>query len=133
MKIKNLFKEFFKCLREYVQYLMKVNFKDLFINTVILVCILVLSSFVYLPVSLVDDLIYSFITIFVELPIIVSSIYHWIFSLISLFLAVLAFMYLFNLRFKDVKEKSKNEKTVVVQNKEKKVETIELPKAKNDK
>ena len=133
MKIKELIKDFVKNLKEYVSYLMKVNYKELFVNTVILFCILILASFVYLPVSLIDDLIYSFITMFVSLPVIAGSIYHWIFQLISFILAVLAFMYLFNMRFKDIKEKGINNQPIVVKDKEKKTVTLDLPKTKDSK
>ena len=108
MKVKELCKEFFKNLKEYVAYLMKVDFKELFVNTVILICILALATFVYLPVSLVDDLILSLLTIFIQFSATLAAIYHWIFKLISFVLSVLAFMYLFNMRFKDVKEMSGN-------------------------
>ena len=129
--MKEMSKEFFKNLKEFVQYLMKVNFKELFVNTIILVCILVLSTFVYVPIELVDRLIFDFIKIFGTMPGIVAQIYHWIFHLISFICALFAFMYLFNLRFKDVKEKGLENKVEIKNKSEEKV-TLDLPKKKDN-
>ena len=133
MKVKELCKEFFKNLKEYVAYLMKVDFKELFVNTVILICILALATFVYLPVSLVDDLILSLLTIFIKFSATLAAIYHWIFKLISFVLSVLAFMYLFNMRFKDVKEKGLENKVEIKPKKDDAPKTeLDLPKKKED-
>ena len=128
--MKQLFKDFFKNLKEYVSYLMKVNFKELFVNTIILVCILVLSTFAYVPVGLLDDLIFNFIKIFVTMPVLVTQIYHWIFNLLGFALALCAFAYMFNLRFKDVKEKGLDNKVEITKKGESKV-TLDLPKQKD--
>ena len=133
MKVKELCKEFFKNLKEYVAYLMKVDFKELFVNTVILICILALATFVYLPVSLVDDLILSLLTIFIQFSATLAAIYHWIFKLISFVLSVLAFMYLFNMRFKDVKEKGlENKVEIKPKNGDAPKTELDLPKKKED-
>jgi len=128
--MKQLFKDFFKNLKDYVSYLMKVNFKELFVNTIILVCILVLSTFAYVPVGLLDDLIFNFIKIFVTMPVLVTQIYHWIFNLLGFVLALCAFAYMFNLRFKDVKEKGLDNKVEITKKGESKV-TLDLPKQKD--
>ena len=41
-----MLKKFWKRFKDYFSYLMTVDFKELFINLVILVCIILLSSFV---------------------------------------------------------------------------------------
>ena len=124
-KVKELCKEFIKNLKEYVSYLMKVDFKELFINTIILVCILALATFVYLILSL--------LTIFIKFSAIVAAIYHWIFKLISFVLAVLAFMYLFNMRFKDVKEKGLENKVEIKSKNDDGTKTeLDLPKKKEE-
>ncbi len=133
--MKEIIKEFGKNLKEYVNYLMKVNFKELFVNTGILVCILILSTFVYVPVGLLDDLLFSLLANFIGFSTIASSLFHWFFDLIGFFLALLAFMYMFNNRFKDVKEHEKEEKEKVVvlnNNKENKKVEVELPKKKDN-
>lgn len=126
-KIKNLIKKFGKNLKDYVQYLMKVDFKELFINTIILLCIVLLSTFVYMPIGILRDLISDFVKIFFTVPVIVTSIYTWIVSLISFILCLMAFMYMFNMRFEDVlkaKEEKEGKKIIV------KGDELELPKEK---
>lgn len=132
-----MFKSFFKNGKKYIDYLMSVNFKELFVNVVILFCILVLSAFVYIPVGLVQELIRSFILVFTTFTEITSGLFNWFFNLVSLILAVFAFIYLFNKRFNDItafKEqvKGKNEKVKIVVSDEK-GEELELPKSKDDK
>ena len=129
--MKEMFKDFGKNFKEYISYLMKVGFKDLFINVLILFCIIVLATFVYIPVGLVEQLIFDFLKIFGTMPIVVSNIYHWVFQLISFILAVFAFIYLFNLRFKDVKEKGIDTKVEITKKGEEKV-TLDLPKKKDE-
>jgi len=126
-KIRKLIKDFGKNLKDYVQYLMKVDFKELFVNTVILLCIVLLSTFVYMPISIIRDLISDLVKIFFTVPVIVTSIYTWVVSLISFILCLIAFMYLFNMRFADVlraKEEKEGKKIIV------KGDELELPKEK---
>ena len=129
--MKEMFKNFGKNFKEYISYLMKVGFKELFINVLILFCIIVLATFVYIPVGLVEQLIFDFLKIFGTMPIVVSNIYHWVFQLISFILAIFAFVYLFNLRFKDVKEKGIDTKVEINKKGEEKV-TLDLPKKKDE-
>ncbi len=130
-------KNFIVNLKKYVDYLMKVNFKELFVNVVILFCILVLAAFVYVPVGLVQELVRSFIVIFISFTEVSVKLFNWSFNLISLVLAVLAFIYLFNKRFSDIEffkkqVQGKNEKLKIVVDSEK-GEELELPKSKDDK
>lgn len=133
-------KKFLKNLKQYVDYIMKVNFKDLLINIVILGCIVLLSIFVYLPVGLIEDLIRSFIVVWMPLEGTGAVLFTWTFSLISFICAVIAFIYLFNKRFEDMetfKEQLANDKSkdsnVNTKKKEIVEEEIELPKQKDDK
>ena len=129
-----MFKKFGTNVKKYVDYLMTVNFVDLFINVVVLVCILLLSLFMFVPVGMVSSLLGDFITFFIEGNVIISKVIQWISSLISTVLALFAFVYMFNKRFEDL-EKFKEQ----VENKSQKKEEInaedelDLPKAKDDK
>lgn len=130
-----MIKNFIANLKSYVNYLMKVNFKELFVNVVILFCILVLAAFVYIPVGLVQELIRSFVVIFVSFTELSVKLFNWSFSFISLILAVVAFIYLFNKRFSDIEffkqqVQGKNEKIKIVVDSEK-GEELELPKSKD--
>lgn len=135
-----MIKEFIKNLKEYVDYLMKVNFKDLLINTIILICILLLAAFAYIPASILRDIIRSFITAFTSFNGVTSMLFECLFKIVGYGCCIWAFMYLFNKRFDDIKafeEQVKGEepkKVVVNKNKTKatEVEEIELPKAKSN-
>ena len=134
-------KLFFKRAKAYIDYLMKVDFKELFVNVVILFCMIVLAAFMFIPVGIVQDVIRSFIQVFASMPVTIGLLYNWVFYLLSFALSILAFMYLFNKRFEDleafktqVKEGNTKEKNDKETKKEKKNdEDFELPKAKESK
>ena len=127
-----MFKKFISNVKNYVNYLMTVNFGELFINVLILLCILVLSTFMFVPVGLVQSLIRDFILLFGSMNNLFLSIFDWIFTLISTFLAVLAFVYMFNKRFDDLDllKKQINNKQVKEEEPKKDEEILELPKEK---
>ena len=129
-----MFKNFGVNVKKYVDYLMTVNFVDLFINVIVLVCILLLSLFMFVPVGMVVSLFGDFITFFIEGNVILSKVIQWISSLISTVLALFAFVYMFNKRFEDL-EKFKEQVENKPQKKEKTndEDELELPKAKDDK
>lgn len=132
-----LWNDFFGNFKKYINYLMEVNFKELFVNTVILFCILVLSAFVYIPIGLISDLIRGFITIFISFGGVPSLLYSWGFSLLSAICAFMSFMYLFNKRFSDLeafKTQVREKKEEVKEEKQSKnADELELPKAKDSK
>lgn len=141
--MENYFKLFFKRGKAYIDYLMKVDFKELFVNVVILFCMIVLSAFMFIPVGIVQDVIRSFIQVFGNLPITIALLYDWIFYLLSFIFSIIAFVYLFNKRFEDldafkkqVKEGSKKDKdgkSVKKDDKKDDEDELDLPKAKEDK
>jgi predicted tellurium resistance membrane protein TerC len=111
---------------------MTINFGELFINVLILLCILVLSTFVFVPVGLVQSLIRDFILLFGSMSNLFLSIFDWVFTLISTVLAATAFIYMFNKRFDDLDllKKQINNKQVKEVEPKKEEEKIELPKEK---
>ena len=129
-----MLKKFWKRFKDYFSYLMTVDFKELFINLVILVCIILLSSFVFVPVGLVESLIRDFIFLFITLDSFVLQLYNWLFDLIATLGSVYAFIILFNKRFEDIEAfkkqiKGKPQETKV-QEETKKDDELELPKTK---
>ena len=132
--------DFFKNVKEYAKYLMKVDFKELFANTIILLCMLVIAAFAYIPVGILEDIIRTLIQITVSMSSTVNSVYAWIFKVFGACCSIYVFMWLFNKRYnyvnKDVTDplkgnivknngfKDQNEKG----NSEK--EEFELPKVK---
>lgn len=129
-----MFKKFGTNVKKYVDYLMTVNFVDLFINVIVLVCILLLSLFMFVPIGMIMSLFGDFIMFFIEGNVLLSKILQWISNLVSTVLSVLAFVYMFNKRFDDL-EKFKDQVDNEQQKKEKinAEDELDLPKAKDDK
>lgn len=129
-----MFKKFLKNFKSYIDYLMTVNFKELFVNVAILFCIIVLASFMFVPIDMIQELFRSLINSFVVLSETAIGLFDTFFLLVSTIVAILAFIYLFNKRFDDM-EAFKNQ----VKNKDSKKKStkedndFELPKAKETK
>ena len=124
--MKVLLKDFIYNLKMYFKFVAKLGFKDLFINLLILLLLIVLGAFAYIPVGLVADLIRTFIQSFVAFNTISGAIYSWFFGVVSAVCSILLFAYLFNNRFD-----FKNDKVVPVEGTyhfERKEETKEEPK-----
>ncbi len=132
-----MLKNFCKNFKKYFDYLMTVNFKELFINTVILFCIIVLAAFVFIPVGIVQDLVRNMITMITPFTGKGDEIFNFVFLFISTVGFFLAFIYLFNKRFNDLdafKSQVKNEiKAKKINNESKDDDDFDLPKAKNEK
>lgn len=133
--LKDMFKNFVKNVKEYVNYLMKVDFRELFINVLILICILVLATFAYIPVGMVASVIKGLVAIFGIFSNVTLLIYDWIFNVLGLGVSVVAFVFLFNLRFADIENLKVqiNDKPKEEDKSKKKDDDIELPKTKKSK
>ena len=66
--MKKLFVNFKGNFKKYIDYIMSVNFGELFINVLILICILLLSTFVFVPIGMVESIIRDFIGLFGGMP-----------------------------------------------------------------
>lgn len=136
--MKEYLKKFFKNVKSYIDYIMKLGFKDLFVNFVVIIILVILASLVYLPIGLIDDLLFQVISIVMNSSVIFVKIYDLIFSILSAIFAIFAFIYMFNIRYDDI-EKIRNNKNDVSRLKLEKddkakqnvvLEEIELPKKK---
>ena len=74
-----MFKDFGKNFKNYFDYLMTVNFKELFINVVILFCIIVLAAFVFVPVGIIQDLVRSMVTLFYSFSVTGDKLFNIVF------------------------------------------------------
>lgn len=133
-----MFKDFGKNFKKYFDYLMTVNFKELFVNTVILFCIIVLAAFVFIPVGIIQDLVRSMLTLVTPFSENGDEIFNLVFLFISTVGFFMAFVYLFNKRFNDLdafKEQVKDGKKLEKKdtNKKEKDDDFEMPKAKDEK
>lgn len=124
--MKEMFKSFWNNLKNYINIIFKLDFGELFVYLLELILVIVTGLLTYIPVSLVKDLIFNIIALFNGNMNIVYNIINVIFSLISLFVFVVVFIYCFNIRYAELK-KNENEKKA---KKNKTDEDIELPTMK---
>lgn len=135
MKLIKMIKNFFPTLKKYIDYLMKVGYKELFVNTVLLFCLLLLAAFVYVPIGVLEDLINSTIQLFTSISGTVGAIYTYIFTIIKALCAIIAFIYLFNLRFEKIENEELNNestKSNTSKVKKQKEDDLDLPKEKTE-
>ncbi len=97
--MKSMFKDFLYNLKMYFKFVAKLGFKDLFINILILLLLVVLGAFAYIPIGLVQDLIRSLVSTFVSFNPTSGAIYDWVFAIIAAICSIMLFAYLFNNRF----------------------------------
>ena len=106
-----MFKDFFKNLKNYLSYIMKVGFGELFIQFLTLVIILLISLFVYIPLGLIQDLVVTFFsTIGLTLGETGYLVLNLIFKSVELVVAICCFVYLFNKRYEDFKKAEEEKK-----------------------
>ncbi len=131
--MKKVIVNFFKNLKPYGKYIMKVDFKSLFANTIILLCMMIIAAFAYVPVGIVEDLIRSIIVIAISFDGVFALIFAWIFRLIGALCSIYVFMWLFNYRFNYIENDVTDPFKGNVSKKEKANEAeedLELPKVK---
>lgn len=133
-----MFKDFFKNFKAYIDYLMTVEFKELLGNVGILFCIIMLSLFTFLPVSIIQDFVKSIIlTIIDAFEGSQGDIFNIVFYAIGIITSFLSFVYLFNKRFEDLetfKDQIKKKKTSTTRKEDgKKDDDLDLPKEKDSK
>lgn len=136
--MKEYLSDFIKNGKKYLEYLMKLGFKDLFVNFIEIIMLVILACLVYLPIGIISDLMFQIINIFVVNNAYFLKVYDLIFSLISAILAVYLFVYMFNKRYANIEILRKEGKVEInnttVRENVKKVdeEEFELPKKKKD-
>ncbi len=132
-----MIKEFLKNAKKYIDYLMKLDFKDLFANFVEIIMLVILACLVYLPFGVIRDAIYQFFVTFLNLGSIFFSIYNILLNLLCGMVAFYLFMYMFNNRYADLDEIRKNSTKQSIKSSSNKISTknnvdeFELPKKKN--
>lgn len=97
-----MIKQFLKNLKNYIDYIMKLDFKELFVNFMTIIMMVILSCLVYLPVGVVRDALYQFILIFINTGTVFFTVYNIIFNLLCGLIAMYIFIYMFNKRFSDI-------------------------------
>lgn len=127
----------------YLKYLMSIGFKELLVNVILLICIVLISTLVYVPIGILADLIRSILVTFSKFEGIVVDLLYLFSSIASAICAVWLFLYLFQLRFhnisalkeqitNDLTKKEKTKNSAKEENKKGIEEDIVLPKVKKD-
>lgn len=100
----NLLKNFLKNLKEYLSYIMKVGFIDLFAQFFTLLIILLLACFLCVPLGLLQDVIVSALRLSGSSANALYNLIDLLFKIVSLVCVLVGFMYLFNKRYDDVQK-----------------------------
>ena len=98
------FKKFLKVGKHYIDYLLKLGFKDLFINFLELVILAGLSLLVYLPIGLVRDLLYKIVVFFFVGNTTIHFIFDIVFTAICIIVCICCFIHFFNKRYEDIEK-----------------------------
>jgi len=138
-------KKFFKVAKHYINYLMKVDFKELLVNFVEIIVVVIIAGILYLPVGVIRDILYKIFVAIFKGTTLLYNIFDIGFAIIGLVVSILFFMYLFVKRFENVEQlRSSREDKLYTNNKdnkdnkdnnifERKVEEeLDLPKTKEE-
>ena len=115
------FRKFVPISKRYFQYLLKLDFKEFFMNVVEFLLLVIVSCLVYVPIDMVKDILFKIITLFVRNDWF-YNIYYLFFSIICACLAIYVFVRMFNKRYEDINEIRKNRKETIYKNEDNKKE-----------
>ncbi len=136
--------DFLKNGKKYIDYIMGLDFTELIINILEIIGLCILAGLIYIPIGLVQDLLYEILRSVFGASELLFKWYSILFRFFTGVIAIIVFMYLFNKRYsklnelieKDVmrnrKAKEKKEKEEPKEEKkEDKKEEMDLPKKKD--
>lgn len=138
-------KKFFKVSKHYINYLMKVGFKELLVNFVEIIVVVIIAGILYLPVGVLRDILYKLFVAIFKGTTLLYNIFDIGFAIIGLVICILFFMYLFVKRFENVEQlRSSREDKLYTNNgdskkennifeRDVKEEELDLPKPKEEK
>ena len=126
------FKKFLKVGKNYIDYIMKLGFKELFVNFIELIILAILSLLIIFPVEAIKVLLPKIIRFSGA----IADIYNIIFLIGELIVGVCFFIYMFNKRYEDIEKIRGSRRDNFVNNNEQdefkrdhvEKEDIELPK-----
>ena len=130
-------KKFMKVAKNYINYIMKLDFKELFVNFIELIILIIIAMLLVFPVDLVRELLFKIIASVTGFGEGFYKIYDIIFTIIKAVVCFGFFIYMFNKRYEDIskirprrdeKMFSNNEEISDFQRKNVEDEKLELPK-----
>ena len=86
-------------VKMYFKYISKVGFKELLFDTIILLCMIVIAGFAFVPVDLLEDIIRGLVEAFVDFNAVGGAVFTWVFNVIATFCSIILFIILFNGRY----------------------------------
>lgn len=95
-------KKFGKVVKNYINYIMKLGFKDLLVNFIELIILVVIAALLLFPVDVVKELLFKIITAFTQVSNGVYKFYDIIFTVIEAAVCFCFFIYMFNKRYEDI-------------------------------
>ena len=132
--------DFIKNGKKYIDYIMGLDFTELIINIVEIIGLCLLAGLVYIPIGLIQDLLYEILIAVFGSSEIMFKWYSILFRFFTGVIAIIIFMYLFNKRYSKLKEliehdvmrnRKAKEKAPKEEKEEPTKEEIDLPKKKD--
>lgn len=123
-----MIKVFLKNLKKYIDYLMKLGFKELFVNFIEIIMLVIFACVIYLPFGLIRDSIYQLLITFIDFGPVFFNLYNVVLNLIGGVIAFCLFAYMFNNRYEDIEKLRKTESTKSSGKKSTSVDEVDLPK-----
>lgn len=128
-EMKETIKNFPTVLKKYIDAIMKMNFGELMIHFFELLILLVIASFLYIPIGLLKDILFTVFTFFTfEASEALNVVVDLIIKVLSFLFSACCFIYMFTKRYEELK-KEKREVSKQEQGKPS-LEEIDLPKEK---
>ena len=123
-------KKFFPICKKYIQYLLKLGFKEFFKNVIEIILLALLSCLVYLPIDMIRILLDKLLFLFTKTDAF-NNITDLIFAIISACTAIYVFVRFFNIRYSNIEEIRKDRKEIMYKKNDDK--SFEEKKKDNDK
>ena len=132
--MKKMFNDFLKNFKFYIDYILKLNFGELLFHFLELAIVVLLSLMMYIPVNLIQDLIYTIFNLLGNTGTILNLIFDIIFKIIGLIICIISFVYCFNKRYEDLQKEIKEKEEKKHKEKIKEMESLlDLPAVKDSK
>ena len=122
-------KEFPGVLKKYIDAIMKMTFGELLVHFFELLILLLIASFLYIPIGLLKDLLFSIFVFFsFQAGDTLNNIVDLIIKVCSFIAFFLVFVYMFTKRYEALRKEQEKEENPVQIPEENKMEETELPK-----
>ena len=112
----NEVKRFVPIAKKYFNYLLKLGFKEFFINVIELLLLVIMSCLVYIPIGMVRDILVKLFNLVIFKNPLFFNLYQLFFTIVSALVAIYVFVRFFNKRYEDISEIRKDRKEILYNN-----------------